>query len=130
MYVTVSSSLGFWISWNVVSSSSSDSLVSISTRCCWRNSCALLRTFSRKSRLTRSDCLSCSPPKACVDSTCHASFSPIDSFAVTLKFVFSCAFSTICDSTRAVSLDSVRRVCSWSSSSFVARVFLVTLRVV
>ena len=47
----------------------------------------------------------------CVDSTCQRPSPPIDSFAVTLKFVFSCAFSTIWDSTRDVSLDSVRRVC-------------------
>ena len=41
-----------------------------------------------------------------------------------------CAFATISPSTRVVSADSLLRVWRLSSSSFVARVFLVTARVV
>ena len=87
-YVTVSSSLGFWISWNA------RLLELLAIRSCRSRPGAAGGTPARSSArsrgsraLTRSDCLSCSPPKFCVDSTCHASFSPNDSFAVTLKFV-------------------------------------------
>ena len=50
--------------------------------------------------------------------------------AVTVKADFSCALPTISASTREVSLDSRRRDSRASSSSFMLRAFLVTVRLV
>ena len=125
MYVTVSSSLGFWISWNVVSSSSSTLarvdldavLLPVLLRALEHVLAELLLGALRLLRLLAADVL------RRLDLVCVLArrSTPL---AVMLKFVLFCAFSTISArpatsrSTRSGASAGCPRAPSWRASSW------------